>query len=122
MTNPIELSVQRQNTVAFIEADPLEIQLNRSTKTPNGSGGYTTTSAAPVGGLQRMRLIPQQGPLPEQITADGQRVIPQYVLMGTYQADMQRWDEFLLDGKRYQITDVQHNRQYETKGWVFYLG
>jgi hypothetical protein len=117
-----ELELQRRITTAFIEADPLEIQLTRSTLTANGSGGYATSDPAPVGGLQRMRLIPQQGPIPEQLTADGRRVIPQYVLMATYQANMQRWDEFALNGERYQIVDVQNNKQYEVKGWVFYLG
>jgi hypothetical protein len=118
---PVELSVQRKLTAAFVEADPLEIQLNRPIRTPDGAGGYKD-SVAPVGGLQRLRLIPLGDGAAERTTADGKSVAPSYMLMGTYLADIQRWDEFTVDGRRYQIVFINQNQQYEVKGEVAYLG
>lgn len=121
MISPVELSVQRTLTAAFIEADPLEIQLNRPTRTPDGAGGHVDT-LTPVGGLQRLRLIPLGDGAAERTTADGVAVSPSYMLMGTHLANIRRWDEFSVDGRRYQIVFVNQNQQYEVKGEVAYLG
>lgn len=122
MIPAVELAAQRRLTASFIEADPLEIQLMRATRTPNGSGGYRTSDPAPVGGLQRLRLIPLQDGQTERYDANGKQVFPQYMLMGPHDADMQRWDTFELAGTRYQIVFINQNSQYETKGEVAYLG
>jgi hypothetical protein len=117
-----ELKMQRKLTRMFIEADPLEIQLLRASRTPNGSGGYITGTPEPVGGLQRMRLIPLQDGQTERYDANGKQVFPQYMLMGMYDADMQRWDFFQLNGTRYQIVFIDENTQYQVKGEAVYLG
>jgi hypothetical protein len=117
----VELSIQRQLTIVFIEADPLELQLRRPVRTADGAGGYVDAMVN-VGSLQRLRLIRQQDQSDEQLTADGRMIAPTYVLMGSYLADIQRWDEFELNGERYQILSVAQNRQYEVKGLVAYLG
>lgn len=122
MIAPGELNLQRSLTAQFIEADPLELQLYRSTKTPNGSGGYTTSAPAPVGGLQRMRLIPLGDGAEERLTADGKTVTPNYMLQGYFDCDMDRWDTFELSGIRYQIVFINQNSQYQKKGEVVYLG
>lgn len=121
MISSLELSIQRQLSNAFIEADPLEIQLSRPTRTPDGAGGYVD-SLVPIGGLQRLRLIPLGDGADERTTADGVAVAPTYMLMGTYLANIQRWDEFSVDGRRYQVVFINQNRQYEVKGEVAYLG
>lgn len=117
-----ELKMQRVLTAQFIEADALEIQLMRSVRTPNGSGGYRTSDPVPVGGLQRMRLIPLGDGATERYDANGKQVFPLYMLMGSHDADMQRWDTFELNGTRYQVVFINQNNQYETKGEVAYLG
>lgn len=122
MIHPSELAVQRQLTTVFIEADPIEIQLLRPVRTSDGAGGYVDSSLAPVGGLQRLRLIPLGDGAEERLTADGRQVAPSYMLLGTHLADMQRWDEFAVDGRRYQIVFINQNQQYEIKGEVAYLG
>lgn len=114
--------MQQRLSRMFIEADPLEIQLMRATRTPNGSGGFITGDPAAVGGLQRMRLIPLGDGATERYDANGKQVFPLYMLMGTELADMQRWDEFELNGTRYQIVFINQNTQYEIKGEVAYLG
>lgn len=121
MISPVELSVQRQLTQAFIEADAVEIQLMRAARTANGAGGYRTGDPQPVGGLQRLRLIPSGDGAQERLDLNGKQVTPAYRLMGTYLADMQRWDTFTLNGTRYQIVFINQNTQYEIKGEVAYL-
>jgi len=116
-----ELQLQRSLTRAFIGADSIDVVLQRSPRTADGAGGFTTGTAVPLGS-QRMRLIPQQDGATARLTADGQEVTPAYVLMGEHTADMQRGDEFTLDGRRYQIVFINANRQYEVKGEVAYLG
>ena len=116
-----ELEVQRQLTEEFIAADSVQIALERSVRTPDGAGGYATADPVPLA-EQQFRLIPQQDGATERLTADGKAVNPAYVLMGSYTADLQRWDEFELAGIRYQVVFINQNRQYEVKGEVAYLG
>lgn len=116
-----ELTYLRLNTKAFIDADYKDIILNRVTKTDNGAGGYTEeeTPVEP----QRMRLIPQQGNMsPLRETLDGEAVQPDYVLLGEWNSDIQRWDTFTDSGRRYQVLFVHEKSSYERKGEVKYLG
>lgn len=122
MINSMELKVQRGISQAFIEADPVEIQLTRPTVSPDGAGGQVRTATANVGGLQRMRLIPLGDGAAQRLTADGKEVTPTYMLMGLYSAAMQRGDQFTMDGRRYEIVFINQNTQYEIKGEVAYLG
>jgi hypothetical protein len=118
---PAELTILRTNTTEFILADFKDIVLNRITKTDNGAGGYTEAETPIV--AQRMRLIPQHGntsPLRE--TLDGEAVQPDYILLGEWNADMQRWDTFTDLGRRYQVLFVHEKSSYERKGEVKYLG
>jgi hypothetical protein len=117
----VELAAQRQLTKAFIAADSLEVTLIRTPREADGAGGVevgTPASLAP----QVMRLIPlQDGHEPRQ-TADGEQAVPRYMLMGTHDADMARWDEFELDSGWYQLVFLNQNQQYEKKAEVVYRG
>jgi hypothetical protein len=116
-----ELRAQRTITEEFIRADSLEVTLLRSTFTPDGAGGEVKGDPAPLP-VQTMRLIPASDGAQERFTADGEAVRPSYMLMGKFDADMERWDELIVDGIRYQIVFVNQNRQYQTKGEVVYRG
>lgn len=115
-----ELRAQRVVTQAFINADSRPISLLRALRTDDGAGGYTTTTQNLS--TQKMRLIPQQDGATQQTTADGQQVVPQYVLMGRWDADMQRGDTFVIDGQTYEVVFVNLNSQYERKGEVYFRG
>jgi hypothetical protein len=116
-----ELAIQRRLTEQFIKADSLEIVLYRSTPVADGKGGYTHSAPAPLP-AQTMRLIPLGDGATERLTANGQAVSPQYMLMGLYDADMQRFDSFTVGNDRYDVVFVNENRQYETKGEVYFRG
>jgi hypothetical protein len=117
-----ELAIQRKLTDWFIRADEQQIALIRKTKVPNGAGGYreVATTLAPQG----FRLIPLQDSTGEssRTTADGKQVTPSYMLQGRHDCNMQRYDQFILDGKRYEVFFIIENRQYQVKGEVAYLG
>lgn len=116
-----ELNYLRLNTKAFIDADYKDIVLNRVTRADNGAGGYTEAEA-PLA-AQRFRLIPQQGNMsPLRETLDGEAVQPDYVLLGEWNSDMQRWDTFADGNRRYQVLFVHEKSTYERKGEVKYLG
>lgn len=117
-----ELQVMRQQTTAFIGADAKAITLERLTRTANGSGGYTEAYAS-LPSAQTLRLIPQHGNMsPLRETLDGEAVQPDYVLLGAWDADIQRWDTFVDNGRRYIVLFVHEKATYEKKGEVKYLG
>lgn len=117
----VELSALRKGTVAFIKADANTFVLARSMFVDDGAGGHSRGAPSQLP-PQLMRLIPLQDGSTLQLTADGEQIEPSYMLMGTWDADMERWDTFELGGRRYEIVSVNQNRQYETKGEVVYRG
>jgi hypothetical protein len=117
----VELAFQRKNTEAFIAADSVEVVLIRTPREDDGAGGVLTGTPASLL-PQVMRLIPlQDGHSPRQ-TAEGEMAEPSYMLLGKHDADMERWDEFQMNGAWYQVVFVNQNRQYEVKGEVVYRG
>jgi hypothetical protein len=117
---PAELKAQQRISRAFIDADARDVILLRSPRTDDGAGGFVV--GEPVSqGAQRLRLLPQEDGATERTTAEGETATPQYMLMGPWNANMQRWDEFELDGIRYQVVYID-DRKYELKGEVIRLG
>lgn len=121
MIGAAELTIQRQLTASFIAADRISVVLQRSTRTDDGAGGTVTNPPAPLP-PQTMRLIPLGDMAQERFTANGQSVMPAYALLGLHTADLERWDEFEMAGRRYQVVFVSENTQYEKKGEVAYRG
>lgn len=87
----------------------------------NGSGGYAL-SAQPSRPPQKMRLIPLSSFAAERNTLEGKSILPDFMLLGLYDAGMDRWDRFVLNGNRYEIVHVQENKEYFTKGETVFLG
>jgi hypothetical protein len=117
---PAELRVQKRISTAFIEADGRSVVLQRRTRTPDGAGG--TLVGDPVDqAAQLCRLLPQEDGATARTTAEGETATPEYMLMASAGANMERFDEFTLDGRRYQIVYID-DRQYEVKGEAVYLG
>jgi len=116
-----ELAVQRKISKFFIAADYLMIPLQRRPRTPDGAGGMTVGEPVPLP-AQRFRLIPQEDGATARTTSEGETATPEFILMGHWDCDMARFDEFELDdGRRFEIVYID-NRQYEIKGEATYLG
>jgi hypothetical protein len=115
-----ELAVQIGLTKAFINADPITVQLLRRPRTPDGAGGMTIgepVAQAP----QVFRLLPQEDGATARTTANGESATPEFMLMGSPGVNMQRFDQFVLTGRRFEIVYID-DRQYEVKGEAVYLG
>lgn len=97
-----ELEHQRRNTKAFIDADPLTLELIRKPRIDTADGGWKfgePTTVPP----QVLRLIPQSDVMPLVQTPDGVQLTPSYVLLGEWTADIQRWDAFAVGGVKFMI-------------------
>lgn len=115
-----ELEVQQRLTDAFIGADYRDVVILRRPRSSDGAGG--TLVGEPVSLYpQRFRLLPQEDGATARTTADGESATPEFMLMGPVSSDLQRFDEFVLDGRRFQVVYID-NRQYEVKGEATYLG
>lgn len=97
-----EMEFMRFNTKEFINADPISVQLTRTARTRSAEGGYQKGSSAPLA-AQTFRLIPQTDAAVTVQTPDGVQLTSAYVLLGEYDCDMERWDEFTLDGIKFKI-------------------
>jgi hypothetical protein len=120
-----ELAIQRQLTAVFIAADVIQVTLMRSVWTSDGSGGSVKGPEAPVA-PQPARLIPlsdgaSAGPSKTRLNSDGEQVAPGYMLMGAWDFDVERWDQFTVNGRRYEVVFINENQQYEVKAEVAYL-
>lgn len=109
----------RLNTVAFIEADPRQVQLHRPARVNTGTGG-TKAGAWAAQTVQTMRLLPQaESTSTERRLASGAVVRPTWVLLGTHDANMKRGDAFdLPDGSVGEVVYVHEKDAYQKKGEV----
>jgi hypothetical protein len=101
------LAVLRRNMKVFIEADYRDIWLERPTKTPTSNGSWIEGLPDPLA-PQMFRLIPakRRHSNPEVDSQDGNIPFQDWTMIGEYDADVQRDDEFTLNGDRYKVTAV----------------
>lgn len=116
-----ELAIQRKQTAAFIASDSVAVVLERPVFVSDGAGGHTR-GVPTLLPSQTMRLIPLQDGTTAQLNADGEMIEPSYMLMGRWDANIERWDRFMLEGHEYEVLSVNQNRQYECKAEVSYRG
>lgn len=102
MSEDWELLIQRKNTLKFINADPVSLVLTRESRIDTGDGGYKKGPPTEIA-VQTFRLIPQTDPISQIQTPDGIQLITSFMLLGTHDCDMARWDEFTLNGVRMMI-------------------
>ena len=121
----VERDIQRENTERFIAADAFQCFLYRRTATADGAGGYELSDTGAMQWPQAMRLVPSDsGTLAtaEHEDATGTHVTPTHVLLGTHDANVERWDTFVHNGRSFQVLYVEENAQYQKKADVLYLG
>lgn len=119
--NEYEIEAQRTLTDYFISMDPDSVVLQPFTRESNGSGGYVRTPGEPRS-AQDMRMIPLTEVTSERHTLDGKVVTPEWMLMGRYDAVVERGDQFELNGDLYEVVHVQEKKDYQTKAETVYLG
>jgi hypothetical protein len=122
MSYASELDTNKKNTVAFIEANPIELSLTPSGWIETESGGRVRSDLPPRP-AQVFRLVDQStaffGNSPGLVTtSDGQQRKATHQLLGAYDAVMAVDDWWVLDGVRYEITEVLTFNGYERRGRV----
>lgn len=98
----------RKVMAAFIDADGRQITLQRPTFSETETGGYAKSNFASLP-PQIFRLVMYRRRLTDLTTpkADGEVPTLPYVLVGYYNSDVQRMDEFTLDGVYYRIQGIE---------------
>jgi hypothetical protein len=103
-----EILLRRKNLLAYIAADPQIIVLTRYPRIDDGAGGWRKGTPVEVG-PQTMRLVPYKrrlSSLTDMVTA-GEIPNAQYSLIGQYNADVERYDEFDLHGEWMKVIGVE---------------
>ena len=106
----------RKVMAEFIEADGRSIELHRPTFEKTATGGYVKGNFQTLP-PQRFRLVPYKRRLTDLTTVKAEGEIPYlpYVLICLPQVDVQRMDEFQLDGVYYRIQGIEpHTNNRET--------
>lgn len=114
--NATELKIKRKNTLAFIQAQPITVVITRQTKAQNQRGGWDLESEVLPPQTMRInhtlvgRRARQASPADETF---GDIPYSKDVLMGPWDADIQKDDVFSVDGVTYTVDYVYNNRDYE---------
>jgi hypothetical protein len=116
----VELELHAGVTRAFILADAEDLTLTRRTKVSDGAGGFTFAEIelAP----QTFRILPQTDQVPEIQLPNGRLGMPEWVLLGDSESDMERYDRFTWRGMSWEIAQVHSKPDYEKKGDVVRVG
>ncbi len=103
-----ELKALRRNLREFIRADPVQIVLTRTPKTATTNGSYVdgTPTDLPA---QTFRLVPFKRRLTDQEanTQDGDIPLIPYVLVGHWDADVERDDAFTYQGRNCVVVGIE---------------
>lgn len=103
------LPLLRKNLDSFIRADAISITLMRSRKQRTPAGGYKKEAPTALD-PQEFRLVPFQRRLyeftnPGQVT--GYVPVLRYALVGRWDVDIQRDDEFDINDDHYRVVSVE---------------
>lgn len=99
---------------AFIDSDSRSIQLQRPVFERTPTGGFKR-AAWEVQPAQNFRLVPYKRRLTDLVhnTANGETPYLKYVLVGRWDADVQRNDEFDMDGAFYRVQGLEPHTAVE---------
>jgi hypothetical protein len=119
----VETLVQRRQTTAYLNAEPRDVVLLRSDLQDDGAGGKIESQPVPLA-PQVFRLVPFKRRLThtQSTITEGTVTVSSYALVGRWDADVQKGDEFVLDGGRYRVESVEPGRDYRTLADVTYRG
>lgn len=119
MKTQTELEGKRQATDAMIRERPTAIILRRSTREPDGTGGYIETDRDLA---SQDFVITGNVNQPETTVNLGEIASYGVQLLGYFDADIQDGDTFQLNGGDYQVTFVYPERTYRTIADAIYRG
>jgi len=106
------LMVMRRNLDAFIRSDPTMITLVRTAKVQTSAGGWVKGTSTPIP-AQQMRFVPFKRRMSDAVnnTQDGPLSLAEYILVGRYNVDVQKGDEFDYNGLHHSVTQIEPKTQ-----------
>jgi hypothetical protein len=121
VSSPLELEMHRENTLAFIAANPVEVVLTPiATRVRTASGGWVESDGTPRS-PQIMRII-ELGARGEPATIklqDGTERNVDFWLLGAYDAAVEVGDHWTAeDGRDWEVGDIIRSNGYETRALV----
>lgn len=122
--NRIELVMRRRNVKAFIEADPVFIELTRNgDPTKTAAGGWTPTAPS-VLPRQQFRIVQNKRRYNNGIVNSEAGEIPHtdYLLLGMHTANIEEEDSFIWLGEHYKVTGIYEARTESTLCSIDLLG
>lgn len=119
-----EIDIQRRLTVEFIDTAPIMITLIPRTRVKQPTGGFAYQEQTPRD-PQKMRLIEPYhvGSLPIMLTgSDGIQRELELMLLGRWDCDLEKYDIFEHDGRRYEIAQLYFFNGWEQRAEVIRFG
>jgi hypothetical protein len=123
--NPTELLMRRRNVKAFIDADPISLELTRlPERTKSPAGGYTLSAPAAIIPPQVARIVLNKRRYNNGIVNAEAGEIPHtdYLLIGMHTLNVEVDDTFTWLGENYTITGKYKARQESTLCSIDLLG
>lgn len=122
---PNELRLQKKQTKAFIDANPIQLRLTPRTRANSGTGSRLEDQ--PMRAEQTFRLIDQTrtfGPEPGTVqSGDGQQRKAEFQLLGEAGTEIGKYDYWLdTNGTRFEVVNVVYDNAYEVRAQVVRYG
>lgn len=118
-----ELVMARRQIAAMIRSDPTKLFLIRSTDVPDGAGGFTKGNPIPLR-EQTVLFAPFKRRMSEFLVNTELGDLPDlpYVIVGYPDLDIQRDDEFWLNGDHFSVRTVDIKTKVRVAAQVDYFG
>ena len=116
-----EIDIQRRHTIAFIETAPAMITLVPRARAKQPAGGYAFQTLTPRS-PQRMRLVEPSGLPVLLIGSDGIQRELEMILLGRWDADLERYDIFEYGGRSYEVAQLYFPNGWESRAQVIKFG
>jgi hypothetical protein len=116
-----EIDIHRRLTIAFIQTAPAVIILTPRARVKQPAGGFAYQSMASRA-AQTMRLVEPSG-LPILLTgSDGVQRELEMILIGEWNADLERYDIFEYGGRSYEVAQLYFPNGWESRAEVIRFG
>lgn len=104
-------TINQQLTERFINDNPVTISVDRYAMVATPSGGSKKGTKTTLPAQTMTKINPTlRGQMVELTLEDGHVIVPSFALVAKLSADIQRDDEFDLDGKRFTVVLVDESR------------
>ena len=108
MLDRMGLRVLRLNMDAYIKSDPIMLQIERRVREQTANNGWRM-GAPQEKDPQQFRILPFKRRLSEFMvnTQDGEIPRADFILIGRWNVDIERWDSFMYNGDKYMVVSIE---------------